>query len=244
MRVDGDICSGMIGAMKRILLALSPALLVAALWIFATQNVSRFPDPMAIHWGLTGAPDGFASFESQLVLTTAVLGLVGALWAGVVFLNRIPKTVKVLFLAIVGSIWLLLFFLFVYTFAIQLDLEDARQANLSIAVLLAILIFPLALVPWVLAKPKIEVGERFKVRYWGIPLLNLTYSEILSAAVGSVRASDFGGWGIRYANRTTAFMPSSGLALELHLQAGERILIRSDQAESLVREIEKTKGSR
>ena len=244
MRVDGDICSGMIGAMKRILLALSPVLLVAALWIFATQNISRFPDPVAIHWGLTGAPDGFASFESQLVLTTAVLGLVGALWAGVGFLNRIPKTVKVLFLAIVGSIWLLLFFLFVYTFAIQLDLEDARQANLSIAVLLSILIFPLALVPWVLAKPKIEVGERFKVRYWGIPLLNLHYSEILSAAVVSVRASDFGGWGIRYANRTTAFMPSSGLALELHLQAGERILIRSDQAESLVREIDKSKGSR
>lgn len=228
--------------MKRILLALSPVALVAALWIFATQNISRFPDPMAIHWGITGAPDGFASFESQLVLTTAVLGLVGMLWAGVVFLNRIPRTVKVLFLAIVGSIWLLLFFLFVYTFAIQLDLEDARQANLSIVVLLATLIFPLALVPWVLAKPKIEVGEQFKVRYWGIPLLNLNYSEILSAGVGSVRARDFGGWGIRFANRTTAFMPSSGLALELHLQAGERILIRSDQAESLVREIEQAKG--
>ncbi len=230
--------------MKRILLALSPVALVAALWIFATQNISRFPDPMAIHWGITGAPDGFASFESQLVLTTAVLGLVGVLWAGVVFLNRIPRTLKVLFLAIVGSIWLLLFFLFVYTFAIQLDLEDARQANLSIVVLLATLIFPLALVPWVLAKPKIEVGEQFKVRYWGIPLLNLNYSEILSAGVGSVRARDFGGWGIRFANRTTAFMPSSGLALELHLQAGERILIRSDQAESLVREIEQAKGSR
>lgn len=228
--------------MNRIPLALSPVALVAALWIFGTQNISRFPDPMAIHWGLTGAPDGFASFESQLVLTTAVLGLVGVLWAGVVFLNRIPRTVKVLFLAIVGSIWLLLFFLFVYTFAIQLDLEDARQANLSIVLLLATLIFPLALVPWVLAKPKIEVGERFKLRYWGIPLLNLNYSEILSAGVGSVRARDFGGWGIRFANRTTAFMPSSGLALELHLQAGERILIRSDQAESLVREIEQAKG--
>ena len=71
--------------MKRILLASSPIALVAALWIFVDQNRARFPDPVAIHWGISGAPDGFASLESQLVLTTATLALVGFLWATVVF---------------------------------------------------------------------------------------------------------------------------------------------------------------
>jgi hypothetical protein len=234
----------MIERMKRILVALSPILFVVALWIFATQNSDRLPDPVAIHWGITGAPDGFASLESQLTLSSAVLALVGLLWAGIVFINRIPKTVKVLFLAIVGSLWVLLFFVFSYSLVIQIDLQDARQANLSVGVLLAILLIPLSLVPWMLAKPKIEVGNRFKVRYWGIPLLNLDYSEIVSASVGEVRAGDFGGWGIRYANKTTAFMPSSGPALELKLQAGERILVRTNQATELVGEIEKAKGSR
>lgn len=230
--------------MKRILLASSPIALVAALWIFVDQNRARFPDPVAIHWGISGAPDGFASLESQLVLTTATLALVGFLWATVVFLTRIPKTVKILFLAIVGSLWLLLFFLFAYTFAIQLDLGDASEAELSIVVLAAILVFPLLLLPWVFAKPKIEVGERLWVRYWGVPLLNLDLLEIQSATIGHVRASEFGGWGIRYANRTTAFMPSSGQALELTLGAGERILIRTDRADDLIRQIDEAKGSR
>lgn len=241
---NAEFCSGMIAFMKRILLAANPLALVAGLWIFVEQNRARFPDPVAIHWGISGAPDGFASLDSQLVLTTATLALLGILWASVVFLTRIPKTVRILFLAVVGSVWLLLFFLFAYTFAIQLDLSDSRQAELSIFVLAAILLFPLLLLPWVFAKPNIEVRERLWVRYWGVPLLNLDISEIQSATVGEVRASDFGGWGIRYANRTTAFMPSSGQALDLTLGAGERILIRTDRADELIRQIEDARGSR
>ena len=241
---DPQFCSGMIVGMKRFLLAASPIALIAALWIFVDQNRARFPDPIAIHWGITGAPDGFASLDSQILLTTSTLGLVGFLWVTVVFITRIPKTVKILFLAIVGSVWLLLFFLFAYTFAIQLDLKDAREAELSIFVLVAILAFPLLLLPWVFAKPKIAVGERLWVRYWGVPLLSLDLSEIQSATIGQVRATDFGGWGIRYANRTTAFMPSSGQALELNLVAGERILIRTDRADELIRHIGDAKGSK
>ena len=240
---DAQLWSAKIDVMKRITLALGPMLAVAALWAYVSLNSERFPDPVAIHWGVSGEADGFASLESHLALTSITLVLVGLLWTSVVLITRIPRPVKLLFLVIVGALWLLLFLLFAYTFAIQIDLADARDADLSIGVLIAMLVLPVALLPWVFAKPRIEVGERLKVLYWGIPLLNVGYSDIASVGTDQVRARDFGGLGIRYANKTTAFMPSAGLALELRLAAGERILVRTDQAAELARQIDNARGN-
>lgn len=51
-----------------------PALVVAASVALQASWRDRLPDPVAIHWGVGGGPDGFGSAGGVLVLT-AVLGL-------------------------------------------------------------------------------------------------------------------------------------------------------------------------
>jgi len=227
--------------MPKALLSSIPVVLMLALFGFVTTQRERFPNPIAIHWGLTGKPDGFATLDSQLALVVGIMGFVSLIWIAIIYLKPIPQPVRVLFLAIVGMLWLLLFGIFVHTFLIQLDLADARQANIGIGFLVFTLAIPILLVPWLLARPVIEVGERFKVRYWGIPLLSVDYVSMRQVTISHVRARDFGGWGVRYANKTTAFIPSSGLALELELESGEKILVRTNQAEAFAKAIAEKK---
>lgn len=228
--------------MKRIFLALVPIFFIASFWYFIEENRQNFPDPVASHWGFSGDPDGFSSLNGQLLISVLVLGLVALIWLALFFVKPIPMAVRTLIMAVVGLIWLMLYALFFFTFFIQLGLTDASQARLSIWVILGFVAVPVLLVPWLLAKPQIGVGEKLTVRYWGISLLSVNYADLEEVAEGSVRAFDFGGWGVRYANKTTAFIPSSGKALGLKLATGERILIRTDSASELVELIDQRRG--
>ncbi|HEY7854000.1 MAG TPA: DUF1648 domain-containing protein [Aquiluna sp.] len=219
-----------------------PVVSVALFWLFFSANRSNFPDPMAIHWGLSGEPDGFGSLDGQLLMVSLVLLLVGGLWAGIVYLRRIPGSIRVLFLAITGVIWVLLFVVFGYTFLIQLGLSDAREAQINIVFFIAVLSLPLVLLPWLMSKPKIELGDQLGVYYWRVPILRLSYKEVSSVEVVEARARDFGGWGIRYANRTTAFLPNSGPGVLLNLSGSERVLIRTDDASGIAKGIRKRSG--
>jgi hypothetical protein len=232
----------MIMYMKRALLALAPVLLTVSFWFFAESNRGLLPDPLAIHWGIAGDPDGFGSLNDQLAISILTLFLVGIIWVTLVYLRAIPNSIRVLFLAVVGLLWLMLYGIFNYTLVIQLGLEDPRDARIGNVFSLVLLAIPLTLVPWLLSKPRIDLGQTLSVSYWNIPLFRTNYSEIESAHESKARARDFGGLGIRYANKTTAFMPSSGPALELRLRTGERILIRTDRAPELVREIEQKRS--
>jgi hypothetical protein len=224
--------------MKRLLLALAPIFFIASFWFFVESNRLSFPDPVAIHWGISGEPDGFGSLDDQLALSIFTLLAVGLIWVALVYLGRIPNSVRILFLAVTGSLWLLLFGIFNYTLVIQLGLEDARDARIGILLFLLLLLIPLILVPWLLSKPQISLGEKLRVSYWNIPLFSADYNQIEHAGEAEARARDFGGLGVRYANKTTAFLPSGGPALELRLRTGEKILIRTDNASQLVRELQ------
>ncbi len=229
--------------MKRALTALVPAIFVALFWFFVSTNRSNFPDPLAIHWGLSGEPDGFGSLDGQLLMVSLVLLLVGGLWAGIVYLRRIPSSVRALFLVITGIIWMLLFVVFSYTFLVQFGLSDARDAGIDIVFFVLLLTIPLLVLPWLMSKPKIELGGQLRVYYWKVPMLRLRYKEVSSVEVVDARARDFGGWGIRYANRTTAFLPNSGPGVLLNLAGGERVLIRTDDASGIAQEITRRSGS-
>lgn len=236
--------SGMMDFMKKVLLSAVPVAIVAGFLFFASTNRDRFPDPVAIHWGLSGDPDGFGTLDSQLAITALVMGFMTLMWVAAVFLKAIPTSVRILFLAIIGVLWSLLFVIFAYTLLIQLDIQSAQDARIGIGFFIFTLGVPLLLLPWVLAKPKLEVGDRFKVRYWQLPVLTLDYAHMSSVSVGEVKAGDFGGWGIRYSQKTTAFIPSSGPALEIRLEAGERILVRTNLAAQLVQEIDAKRGKK
>lgn len=223
--------------MKKMLLALTPFFFIASFWFFVQSNSQSFPNPVAIHWGITGEPDGFGSLGDQLAISIFTLSAVGLIWMALVYLGQIPTSVRIMFLAVTGSLWLVLYGIFNYTLVIQLGLPDARDARIGILFFLVLLIIPLLLVPWLLSKPQIVVGDKFRVSYWNIPLFKTEYNQIEFAGEAEARARDFGGLGVRYANKTTAFIPSGGPALELRLKTGERILIRTDSAAELVREL-------
>ena len=217
------------------MLAPLPTVLVAGLWLFVEQNRDRFPNPIASHWDISGQPDGFSDLNTHLAWSTGALALVAAIWF-VVTVIKTPRAIKVLFLVIVGYLFAILFLLMLQTFLAQLDVADASEVVLGPEFLL-LLVPVFFLVPVMLSKPKIEVSEWLVVRLAGFPFLKLNYSEIKSASESKVDAKEFGGWGVRYANKTTAFIPNSGEALELDLVDGSRVLIRSDSSASLAKEI-------
>lgn len=223
--------------MKRFLVSLAPFLAILSLWAYAYENQDRFPNPVAIHWGISGEPDGFADLQTHLLATTFALGIPAILWLVVVQMRKIPFVIRRLFLAIVGYLFVVLYFLMLRTFSIQLDLQDASSAQLGLEMLLWLIPF-FALVPWLLTMPKVELSELVTVRYWGIPLLRIDFGEIVKVSTVFAKGSEFGGYGIRYSRGTTALLPSKGQALLLELVSGGRILIRSNQAPELAKQIE------
>lgn len=223
--------------MRRMVFALAPFMVLAALNIWAYANKDRFPSPMATHWGIDGRADGFASLETHLLGINLGLGTVAAIWL-IAFLIRLPSAIRTFLLLIVGYIFVVLFVLMAQTLLQQLDLADPSQSRIGIELLLLLLPL-LALFPIVLAWPKVSIGESVDVSLRGIRFLSLPLSVVSAARSSTAKAADFGGWGLRYANKTTAFVPRSGPALELELANGSKILIRVDNPDQLVQEIER-----
>lgn len=221
--------------MKKLVLALTPLLAIVALNVFAFANAERFPNPMATHWGLNGQADGFASLETHMAWTNFGLGLVALIWL-VVAVIKTPAAIKRIFLLIVGYLFTVLFVMMTYLLVIQLDVTDPAETSFGGWILL-FLVPVLGLIPLMLARPRVEISDQVEVRLRGFAILRLPLSEISQAQVGDVRASDFGGWGIRYSNKTTAFVPSSGPALLLVLADQTKVLIRHDQPQQLVDQI-------
>lgn len=228
--------------MKKLLLILIPFLPIAVLNIWAEINRERFPNPMAIHWGITGEPDGFASLETHLFWVNLVLGMLATIWLLITFSNT-PRALKRMFQLIFGLVYVLLSLMLWQTLVGQLDLPNAQDARFGFELLIWLVpIFGIA--PLLLSKPQVQVSDRLSISLRGIPFLKLQYSEIESAKPSKVAARDFGGWGIRYAKKTTAFVPSSGPALELVLAGGARVLVRTDDATELAAQIESRRSGK
>ena len=218
--------------MKKLFLGLTPFVAVGALNLWAFANEDRFPNPMATHWGITGQPDGFASLVTHMTWTNFGLGLVALIWLIVTFIKT-PVAIKRIFLLIVGYLFAVLFLLMTYLLVIQLDVTDPTAIRFG-GWMLLFLAPVLGLLPLMLSMPKVTISEQLKISLLGFPLLTLDLAQVNGAAISKVRASDFGGWGLRYANKTTAFVPSSGSALQLDLQDGTKVLIRNDDPQELV----------
>lgn len=221
--------------MKKFLVAVFPILLIAALNLWAMANRGRFPDPLATHWGISGQPDGFGTLETHLFWVNLALGMVATFWV-IVSIMQVPQALKRMFQLILGYLFVMLGLIFTQTLLIQLDLPSAQDAVLGMWVL-AMIVPLLALVPLMLAKPEISIDQDLVVRLRGLVLLRVPLKDIASARASEVRAGDFGGWGIRYAQKTTAFIPSSGPALEVELSEGAKVLVRTDSPAQLAERI-------
>ena len=196
------------------------------------------PDPIAIHWGFSGQPDGFSDANAYLLgITVLYLVMLFLLsYFGFVLGRRLLQP---LLFGLTAVMFSFLFLLFSLTILIQVG-NSAEQAILSPWMILAIIALPIGLAGFGLRKPTVELGRELVVKLGSIPALRLSMARITGAEEVELRAVDYGGLGIRYAKQTLAFIPSSGPGVLVRTNFGESVAIRTDQPKELVAKI--TKG--
>lgn len=116
----------------RLGLALTTVLLGTSLGLiwWATSVRDRLPEPVARHWGMSGAADGFSSLNTTLAVSLGMVLLVAVPMGLAAVLARQPPAMRRFMAGM--SAWLAVFLvvLFVDSLRGQLDLTDAADAPL------------------------------------------------------------------------------------------------------------------
>jgi len=126
-----------------------PVLATIAVVVMPLLVWSRLPDPIAIHWGLDGRPDGSAPLVVDVVLMSVLTALVSFLPL-VAVLRGDRRTARTM-LALSFSMGALFVLLRWRTIALNLDVAawtDAGSLSLLDLVLLIVVVTPVALLGW------------------------------------------------------------------------------------------------
>ena len=210
------------------------AVLVAGQFLLVQTMLSSgsLPDPIAIHWGFDGKPDGFSDARFYTLSTTfTYVGLLGLLAYFGFGIRR--RLLQPLLFGITGFVALFVFILISFTTLMQIGLA-AEQAVIEPWILISLLVVPLAMISLALGSPKVLLGDDLRVQVRGLTLLRLSFSELLSVELTELRARDYGGLGIRYARKTLAFVSTPGAGVLITTRFGESVAIRSKNAEVLL----------
>ena len=205
-----------------------------ATWISFLVNSNLLPDPVAIHWGITLQPDGFATLGQYLAINLGILGLLVLAYLSLKFwLRGLPLVNKLVGLVTAGVYWLLIAILIAAT-VIQIAVTDARASSFPIAMIAVILLLiPISL--WLfLAFPEIDLGNKLRVKLRGLEIVEVDYSQIQSFKVENISPWYFGGFGLRIRGKKIAFVPSKGRALILTLRSSEELAIRIDSGDEIL----------
>jgi hypothetical protein len=213
--------------MQRKLWIAAGPILAASFWFLTMAPRELLPSPIAIHWSLTGQPDGFAPVEVAAAINGGVGFLFGVIFS---FINspKVPRFARGALNLTVGGLLVLIAGVLLSAIYSQVGMESAVEAGFPIGLLALTLGVAPALIWLFLSWPTLEVvGENLLIRLRGIRILRLHLSEISRATQVEVSAADFGGWGMRVNGRgEVAFIPKSGPALRLETYAGEVIIVR------------------
>jgi hypothetical protein len=220
-------------ALRVFLIPASAALFLS--WVWFLIGSGGLPDPVAIHWGLSGQADGFLARDSYLLVVAPAILI--PLMLQVLF-YVLQKNVPLIrrFVAVVLSIiyWMLLLIMFFATIS-QVGLLDAGQSTFPV-LLLAVLLIMIPVSLWFsLAFPSIEIGTELVVRLRGIKVLSVPMQDVLGVETASMSSWNFGGLGIRVSGKTLAFIPSKGEGVVFSLHTGEKIAVRSKQASEVLK---------
>lgn len=218
--------------MKASLVPVSYLLFVA--WNLFLVDSNLLPNPVAIHWGVTLEPDGFATLSQYLAISFGIPGVLALLYFSLsVWLRSLPLVRKLIGLATAGVYWLLLAILISAT-AIQISLVDSRDSSFPIAMIaIILLLIPISL--WLfLAFPEIELGPQLKIKLRGIKILDVDYSQIKALRIANISPSSYGGLGLRVWGKKVAFVPSKGQALIVSLKSGEELAIRVNSGDEIL----------
>jgi len=219
-------------ALRVFLIPASAALFLS--WVWFLIGSGGLPDPVAIHWGLSGQADGFLARDSYLLVVAPAILI--PLMLQVLF-YVLQKNVPLIrrFVAVVLSVvyWMLLLIMFFATIS-QVGLLDAGQSTFPV-LLLAVLLILIPVSLWFsLAFPSIEIGTELVVRLRGIKVLSVPMRDVLGVETVSMSSWNFGGLGIRVSGKTLAFIPSKGEGVVFSLNTGEKIAVRSKQASEML----------
>lgn len=226
--------------LRKLNIWLFPLIAIAGLQalINALEASGQLPNPMAIHWGITMQPDGFVSV-ADFALTVLIVQFV--LWLPLIAAGLWPKSkirIRNLVIRVFGIVfWLVTVILGVSLF-IQVGATDSAAVDFPWPVFAGLLISIPFLLMFLLSMPDVVVGKNVQIRLRGLKIMSFDPEEIVSASVGVVSASEFGGWGIRATTRKIGFVPSKGPAVKLILQDGTEVSIRSRTPEVIVASIE------
>jgi hypothetical protein len=204
-------------------------------WVLFLIASGALPEPVAIHWGITGQADGFISRDSYLVVVAPAILIPIALQVLFYWLQRKSPLIRKFMAGVFSIIYWMLFVIMFSATTTQVGSLDSSQSSFpaSMIVLLLVLI-PLSL--WFsLAFPSIEIGKELVVRLRGVKVLSVPMKDVETVETASMNSWNFGGLGIRVSGRTLAFIPSKGEGVVFSLHTGEKIAVRSKQASEVSR---------
>lgn len=226
--------------MIRRYLALVPVAAAAVFVIVAIYFQDRLPEPLAIHFGISGGADGFADFWPSVIFNSLLIAS-PALVALLFSKGLKEKGLTGVFLWLPLGLTALFFSISSYLLLIQIDLSSAEIARLDANFFLLVFAPISLLLLLLMRKPKIAIeSDGLAVTSLGVSMARVPFSELKDVSIGEIKAADFGGWGIRVNFfGDVAFLPSSGKALVLARKQGNKILVRSDDAENLKKDIER-----
>lgn len=223
----------MVGSSRRLASLLLFAALVIGQYLFFRGLISsgQLPNPIAIHWGISGQPDGFSDPTDFLRgVTVAYLSLLVLMAVGAFTLKR--RLLGPLLFGFLAFFLILLALGFSITMLVQVG-KNAQEVSVSGLAWILILFLPLVIVFVVLRFPTVSLGKDLRVKVLGITVLRLDFQDLKEVSETDLRARDFGGLGIRYAKKTLAFIPRSGKGVLIETNFGESIAIRSNSPELL-----------
>lgn len=199
-------------------------------WVYLLIGSGAIPDPVAIHWGITGQADGFISRDSYLMVVAPAILIPLALQILFHWLQRKSPLIRKFMTAVFSIIYWMLFVIMFSATASQAGSLDSAQSSFPISMIVFLLVLiPMSL--WFsLAFPSIEIGNDLVVRLRGIKVVSIPMKDVQAVETALMNSWNFGGLGIRVSGRTIAFIPSKGEGVVFSLHTGEKIAIRSKQA--------------
>ena len=204
-------------------------------WVSFLIASGALPDPVAIHWGITGQADGFISRDSYLLVVAPAILIPLALQVLFHWLQRKSPLIRKFMTAVFSIIYWMIFAIMASATATQVGSIDASQSSFPVSMIVFLLVLiPLSL--WFsLAFPSIEIGNELVVRLRGITVLRVPTKDVQTVETASMNAWNYGGLGIRVSGKTLAFIPSKGEGVVFSLHTGEKIAVRSKQASEVLK---------
>lgn len=199
-------------------------------WVYFLISSSSLPDPVAIHWGISGQADGFVSRDSYMLVVAPAILIPWVLQALFYVLKKKSPLIQKFIGGVLSIIYWMLFVIMLSATATQIGDSSAAQSSFPIS----LIVFLLVLIPFSLwfslAFPSIELGSDVVVKLRGIKVLSIPMEEIQDVETTAMTPWNFGGLGLRVSGKTLAFIPSKGEGVVFSLRSGEKVAVRSNQA--------------